>query len=200
MQLHTESAQDLRIQSRTVAHTSVRYSAQQIANELEKSESTVRTRWFPWLLKVAPCPLLRDDAGYTELARTLFSEFAKVEQRDRPEWVLEAKQRYSQEWACAGVIEGELMPEEVGGTLALMQSSNLAVQAEIDLQLSELKDFISQLNSAEASLSQQELAAFRQAGIQRGLAQFQIETQAQQQVVNMLRQQRLGGQSDEPST
>lgn len=179
------------------AHNTVRYSAQQIADEVGKSESTVRTRWFPWLLKVAPCPLLRDEAGYTELARSLFAEFAKVEQRDRERWVTETKAIYAQEWASAGIIDGELMPEAVGGTLALLQSSNLVSQISIDAELAQIGDFISQLKDAQVSFSQQELESFKVAGIKRGLAQFKVETQVQFQTVNALRHQLLEGQSDD---
>ncbi|MEL7063985.1 MAG: hypothetical protein AAFP00_09625, partial [Bacteroidota bacterium] len=92
---------------RTVAdiqsHTSAHYSAQTIAQTHNVSESTVRTRWFDWLIKVAPAELLKEEQGYTELARTLFDEFADVKLCDRKSWVTDAKTRYSQEWGNAGV-------------------------------------------------------------------------------------------------
>lgn len=108
------------------------YSTVCLAQELKVSESTLRKRWFEWLLKVAPEPLLKMEGGYTELARTLFHEFSKVKQRDRKAWVTDAKARYSAEWSSAGVIDAELMPDEVGGTLALLNESNLTGLAEID--------------------------------------------------------------------
>lgn len=177
-------------------HAPAHYTAQQIAQEVGKGESTIRTRWFDWLIKVAPAPLLRTDDGYTELARTLFAEFAQVKNCDRAQWVTDAKQRYSQEWASAGVIDGELMPDEVGGTLALMQSVNLATQSGINGDLADLEAFISQVNEAEANFSEQELEAYKMAGVQRGIARFKVETQAEIQTLNTLRQQRMGGPKD----
>ncbi|NEP62801.1 MAG: hypothetical protein F6K31_38780, partial [Symploca sp. SIO2G7] len=101
------------------AHAAARYTAQEIAHSHNVAESTVRTRWFEWINQVAPTELLKDGGGYTELARTLFNEFAEVQLCDRKSWVTDAKARYSHEWASAGVIEGELVPEEVGSVLAL---------------------------------------------------------------------------------
>ena len=72
---------DLRTVADIQSHTSAHYSAQAIAQTHNVSESTVRTRWFEWLVKVAPAELLKDDRGYTELARTLFNEFAEVKLR-----------------------------------------------------------------------------------------------------------------------
>jgi hypothetical protein len=45
------------------------YTSQELAQELGVAESTVRTRWLPWIQKVAPVELLADGRGYTELAR-----------------------------------------------------------------------------------------------------------------------------------
>src|SRR6476646_10438008 len=104
---------------------SARYTAQQIADEHGVKEVTIRTRWFNWLLEVAPEPLLRDKSGFTELGRSLFSDFAqrvKTEGMKSKDWVIDAKSRYSQEWASAGVIDGELLPHEVGGALATLQN------------------------------------------------------------------------------
>jgi hypothetical protein len=190
-------AQLSNVQPHATAHTVARYSSRQLAEELDKAESTLRTRWFDWIAKVAPTPLLRDAQGYTELARTLFHEFANVDQADRAAWVAEAKQRYSQEWASAGVIDGELMPDEVGGTLALLQSTNLTSQAGINADLADLEAFIDQVNEAEANFTQQELEAFKLAGVKRGIVRYKVETQAEIQTVNALRQQRMGAQNEQ---
>lgn len=177
------------------AHNSVRYTAQQIAQEFAIADSTVRTRWLPWLIQVAPIVLLRDDGGYTELAHTLFSEFAKLHSTKaaRQAWVSDAKHRYAPEWSSAGVIEGELVPDEVGGTLALLSSQNLTLQAALDADRSEIQDFINQLNTAEADFTDQELEAFKKEGIKRGLLRFKLEAQYEVETVNALRQQRLQG-------
>ena len=53
------------------------YSGAQLAMELAialragfaNAESIFRTRWLPWLQKVAPMELLKTEDGYTELAR-----------------------------------------------------------------------------------------------------------------------------------
>ncbi|NEP19299.1 MAG: hypothetical protein F6J97_20790 [Leptolyngbya sp. SIO4C1] len=172
------------------------YSAVQLAEELNIGDSTIRKRWFQWLLKVAPEPLLKTADGYTELARTLFHEFAKVDQRDRKNWVTDAKARYSAEWDSAGIIEGELMPPEVGGALAILQTANLTTQAAIDQELADLDGFIDQLNEAEANFSAQELATFKLAGVKRGAMRFKIEAQAEAQTYNHLRQQRMQGGTD----
>ncbi|MEM9906132.1 MAG: hypothetical protein AAF921_14030 [Cyanobacteria bacterium P01_D01_bin.44] len=173
------------------------YSTVRLAEELKISESTLRKRWFEWLLKVAPEPLLKMEGGYTELARTLFHEFSKVEQRDRKAWVTDAKARYSAEWSSAGVIDAELMPDEVGGTLALMSESNLTGLADIDAELAKLATFNEALSTAEADFSKQELQAFKVQGMKRGIARYRIETQAEAQTYHHLRQQRMEGQPNE---
>jgi len=62
------------------------YASADLAQELGVGESTVRTRWFEWIAQVAPKSTLKESRGYTELARTLFHEFAGVEKRDRAQW------------------------------------------------------------------------------------------------------------------
>ncbi|MDJ0704689.1 MAG: hypothetical protein QNJ46_15505 [Leptolyngbyaceae cyanobacterium MO_188.B28] len=170
------------------------YSAKQIADQLQVGESTIRTRWFEWLKKVAPEPLLKDKQGFTELARSLFAEFAQVEKGDRPQWVADAKARYAQEWGSAGVIEGELMPDQVGGALALLNRRNSSLQQSLETELADLEAFVQQVNEAEADFSQAELEAFRTSGAKRGIVRFKIETQAELEMLNTLRQQRMGGQ------
>ena len=131
---------------RTVAdiepHVSARYTAQQIAQTHNVGESTVRTRWFDWLVKVTPAELLKDNAGYTELARTLFEEFAEIKHSDRNQWVVDTKARYAAEWSNAGVIEGELMPDSVSSALALHQTQNGMMQQSIAAELADLESFV----------------------------------------------------------
>lgn len=196
--IHSDLRSDALEQQSDTLGQGAPYSGVRLAEELKVTESTIRRRWLKWLLKVAPESLLKTEGGYTELTRTLFHEFAKVEQRDRKNWVVDAKARYSEEWASAGVIDGELLPDEVGGILALMQTSNLTSQGDIDAQLADLSTFIDQANAAEANLTDQELQAYKQAGVQRGIARFKLETQAELQTLNHLRQQRMqGGQSND---
>ena len=63
------------------AHATARYTAQEIAQTHNVAESTVRTRWFEWLVKVAPAELLKDDRGYSER-----SEERRVGKECRSRW------------------------------------------------------------------------------------------------------------------
>ena len=182
---HTQSA---------VRSTGAYYTAKQLAEEFETASSTLRTRWMPWLEKVAPGQLLKTEDGYTELARALFSEFKDVDVSERQAWVVDAKHRYAQEWQSAGVIEAELMPEEVGGVLATISSQNTSSEIALQQDLADLDQFIDSLNQAEASFSEAEVARFRLNGAQRGVARFKIEAQAEAEVYNKLQQKRLGQQ------
>ena len=175
------------------AHATARYTAQEIAQTHNVAESTVRTRWFDWLVKVAPAELLKDDRGYSELARTLFNEFADVKLCDRKSWVTDAKARYSHEWASAGVIEGELVPEEVGSVLALRQTQTTALELSVAEQMANLEAMIDQVNTAEVNLSETELRAATARGQKRAIVLHQAELQAELQTTNMLRERRMGG-------
>lgn len=190
---------------RTVAdiesHASARYTAQQIAQTHNVGESTVRTRWFDWLVKVAPAELLKDRAGYTELARTLFEEFADISDcespkerlRQRNQWVTDAKTRYAPEWSNAGVIEGELMPDSVSSALALRQTQNGMMQQSIAEELADLESFVDQLAVTEADFSDAELASFQAAGQRRGIVRYKLELQAEMDTYGHLKQRRMGG-------
>ena len=184
---------DSRTLSDIQAHIAAHYSAQQIAQTHNVAESTVRTRWFEWISQVAPANLLKDERGYSELARTLFDEFAKVERCDRKQWVADAKARYSQEWASAGVIDGELMPEEVGNVLALSQTQTTNIELAVTQQLQGLEQLIDQVNAAENNLSEAELKAAVARGQQRAVMLYQAELQAELQTTNILRQRRIEG-------
>lgn len=184
---------DPRTLADTQTHALARYTAQEIAQSHNVAESTVRTRWFEWINQVAPAELLKDGQGYTELARTLFDEFSTVERCDRKSWITEAKARYSQEWASAGVIEGELMPEEVGSVLALRQTQNVELELAVSSQLQGLEALIDQANAAEGNLSEAELKAAISRGQQRAVQLYQAELQAELQTINALKQRRMGG-------
>ena len=175
----------------TVPSTGAHYTAKQLSGEIRIASSTLRTRWFPWLVKVAPEQLLRDTQGYTELARTLFLEFKDVDAAERLAWVADAKSRYAHEWDSAGVIEGELMPDEVGNVLATLSSQQTSAELSIQKDLEDLDSFIDSVKQAEDSFSEAELAAFRTKGAKRGIARFQIETQTEIEVYNRLQQKRL---------
>lgn len=189
-QTHIPEYNTPRTQS-AVERTGAHYSAKELANELETVSSTLRTRWFPWINKVAPEQLLKTSAGYTELARTLFSEFKSVDKAEREAWVVDAKHRYAQEWESAGVIEGELMPDEVGGVLATISSQNTSSEMALQQDLEDLDGFIDSLKQAESNFSEAEVARFRLNGAQRGVARFKIEAQAEAEVYNRLQQKKL---------
>ncbi|MGD1858178.1 MAG: hypothetical protein ACFB2W_28410 [Leptolyngbyaceae cyanobacterium] len=155
----------------TVSSTGAHYTAKQLAGEFGIASATLRTRWFPWLIKVAPEQLLKTNDGYTELARTLFSELKNIGSNERNAWVSDARHRYAPEWESAGVIEAEL-----------------AIQQD----LNDLDAFIADVRQAETNFSEAELASFRTAGAKRGIARFKIETQTELEVYNRLQQQRLG--------
>lgn len=184
------------VSAHVLPNSGAHYSAQEIADAHSVSSTTVRTRWFKWLLKVAPADLLKGDRGYTELARALFAEFAAVDKAERSAWVSDAKQRYSAEWSSAGVLEGELMPDQVGGVLATMQVQRGDLEQAIAQQLADAQQFIGQLQQAETSFTQAELQNYRANGLQRGIQRFQIEAQAELETLHQLRKQRINGELD----
>lgn len=169
------------------------YTAKEIADEHNVTDATVRNRWYDWLCKVAPPQLLKCERSYTELARTLFGEFAQVHKTERHAWVADAKQRYSSEWSNVGIIDCEVMPDNVGGVLALLQTNNNALQQTIELELSQTQQFVEQLNTADADFSQAEMESFIAAGTRKAIAQFKAEEIARAQALNALRQQRMQG-------
>ena len=170
------------------------YTAVQIAERLEVSEATIRNRWFEWIEKVVPEPLLKQSKNqYTQLALELFSKFSTVERCDRNQWVIDTKAHYAQEWASAGVIEGELMPEEVGNVLALRQSQTTELELAVAQQLQSLESLIDQANTAESNLSEADVKAAVTRGQQRAVMLYQAELQAELQTMNALKQRRMQG-------
>ncbi|MBT9317733.1 hypothetical protein [Leptothoe spongobia] len=178
--------------SDVAAYTGGHHTAQSIAEAYNVSDSTIRNRWFPWLKKVAPESLLKSGKGYTDLARTLFCEFAEVKHSERDAWVTDAKARYSHEWASAGVIEGELMPDSVSSALALRQTQNGMMQQSIAEELADLESFVDQLAVTEADFSDAELASFQAAGQRRGMMRYKLELQAEMDTYGQLKQRRMG--------
>lgn len=180
--------------SRTSTAQSARYTAQQIADEHGVKEVTIRTRWFNWLAQVAPEPLLKDKDGFTELARSLFSDFAqrvKTEGMKSKDWVMDAKSRYSQEWASARVIEGELLPPEVGGALATLQTQAGSLQQKGQELIERLQRLNEQAAATSMDFSQGEINLYRARGAVRGMERFEIEVTAELETYNKLRQQFL---------
>ena len=180
--------------SRTSTTQSARYTAQQIADEHSVKEVTIRTRWFSWLAQVAPEPLLKDKDGFTELARSLFSDFAqrvKTEGVKSKDWVIDAKSRYSQEWATAGVIEGELLPPEVGGALATLQTKAGNLQQKGQELVERLQRLNEQASATSMDFSQGEINLYRARGAVRGMERFEIEITAELETHNKLKQQFL---------
>ncbi|MDB9529923.1 hypothetical protein PN498_28310 [Oscillatoria sp. CS-180] len=167
------------------------YAGKQLAAELTIGESTFRTRWLPWLQKVAPVELLKTDEGYTELARSLALEFKQVPskkaQRDR--WVSEAKERYSREFMPGGVTP-EGVSEELGGALALLRDQGGKLQTAADEQLQQLQALIESQSQVEAEFDAAEVESMRAAGMKRGVTRFQIETEAEDTAYYQLRKAR----------
>ncbi|MEL7510136.1 MAG: hypothetical protein AAFN42_22635 [Cyanobacteria bacterium J06554_1] len=188
---HSDVRQD--VLSDMSAHSGGHHTAQSIAEAYNVSDSTIRNRWLPWLKKIAPESLLKSGKGYTDLARTLFGEFAEVKHCDRNAWVTDAKARYAHEWESAGVIEGELMPEEVGNVLALRETQTNELELSVAQQLQSLESLIDQANTAESNLSDADLKAAVTRGQQRAVMIYQAELQAELQTINSLKQRRMGG-------
>lgn len=178
--------------SRTSAAQSARYTAQQIADEYGVKEVTIRTRWFNWLTQVAPEPLLKDKDGFTELARSLFADFAqrvKSEGMKSQDWVGDAKSRYSQEWGSAGVIEGELLPPEVGGALATVQTQATGLVERGTELMERLQTLKQQVATTSANFSRSETDLYRARGAFRAMERFEIEMTAELETYNKLRQE-----------
>ncbi|QQE64149.1 hypothetical protein GFS31_08280 [Leptolyngbya sp. BL0902] len=190
------------VQSHSPPHRGRTYSTQDIANrypDIEVKASTVRTRWFEWLRRVAPEPLLKDGRRYTDFAADLFDDFAQRVKRDGMDskaWVEDAKRRYAHEWSSVGVMDGELMPEEVGNALALVQTQGSSLQATYQQEMADIQAFVDQLNTAEDDFSEAELQRFKAQGALRGVKRFKVETQAEVSAYNALRQQRMQGKGE----
>lgn len=173
------------------------YSARQIAErypDIGVKEVTIRTRWYVWLERVAPEPLLKSGHLYTDLAAELFDDFAqrvKREDMDSKAWVEDAKARFSHEWGNAGVIDGEFMPDEVGNALALLQTQGGSLQSQLAAEMAGLEAFVDQLGDVEADFSQAELDMFRAQGALRGVKRFKVETQAELGTYNLLKKKRM---------
>ena len=60
-------------------------------------------------------------------------------------------------------------------------------------ELAELDAFIEQVNAAEADFTEAELRTFRATGARRGIQRFKLETQAELETLNRLRQKRMEG-------
>lgn len=192
----TETYTDAIAQPYAQQYTERTYTAAEIATEHGVSDATVRNRWFKWLEKVAPAQLLKEGKSYTELAHTLFGEFAACDQKERHAWVADAKQRYGSEWSSVGVIDCEVMPDNVGGTLALIQSNLSVSNQNLTAELSEVTDFINRLNTADADFTEAEIEGWQATGARKAVQQFKTEEIARAQTLNALRQQRLGGNNN----
>ncbi|MBD2110883.1 MULTISPECIES: hypothetical protein [Cyanophyceae] len=154
----------------------------------------MKTRWYVWLERVAPEPLLKVGHQYTDLAAELFDDFAQRVKRDRMDskaWVEDAKARFSHEWGNAGVIDGEFMPEEVGNALALLQTQGSSLQTQLAAEIADIEAFVDQLSEVEDDFSEAELNMFRAKGALRGVRRFKVETQAELGTYNLLKKKRM---------
>lgn len=167
------------------------YSGKELAAELAIGESTFRTRWLPWLQKVAPIELLKTDDGYTELARSLALEFKQVPSKkpSRDRWVAEAKEHYSREFMPDGITP-QGVSEELGGALALLRDQGSKLQTAADDQLQHLQHLIESQSQVEAEFDEAEIAAMRAAGAKRGVMRFQIEAEQEDAAYYQLRKLR----------
>ncbi|NMF84660.1 hypothetical protein [Nodosilinea sp. P-1105] len=177
------------------------YSGAQLAGELAIAESTLRTRWLPWLERVAPMELLKTDDGYTDLARSLALEFKQVPSKkaSREQWVSDAKRRYSGEFSLDGLIP-EGLPGELGSALALMRQQGDQMQLAATSDLDRLKALIAQQGQVQADFDAAEVKAMRARGMNRGVQRFQIETEAEDSAyfqLRRLRSQANGAQGQE---
>lgn len=167
------------------------YSGAQLAGELAIAESTLRTRWLPWLERVAPVELLKTEAGYTDLARSLALEFKQVPSKKaaREKWAAEAKQRYSREFSPDGLV-GPGVCGELGSALALMRQQGSQMQQAGTTNLEQLKALITQQGQVQADFDAAEVAAMQARGLNRGLQRFQIEAEAEDSTYFELRRMR----------
>jgi|GEM_PF-1716831 len=167
------------------------YSGKELAEELGIADSTLRNRWFPWLLKVAPIELLKTDDGYTELARSLALEFKQVPSKKprRDRWVAEAKDHYSREFMPDGITP-KGVSENLGGALALLRDQGSKLQTAADDQLQQLQHLIESQSQVEAEFDEAEIAAMRATGMKRGVMRFQIETEQEDAAYYQLRKMR----------
>ena len=168
------------------------YTSAELAGELAIAESTLRTRWLPWLERVAPVELLKTEAGYTDLARSLALEFKQVPSKKaaREKWAAEAKQRYSREFSPDGLV-GPGVCGELGSALALMRQQGSQMQQAGTADLEQLKALIAQQGQVQADFDAAEVAAMRGRGLTRGVQRFQIETEAEDSAYFELRRMRL---------
>ncbi len=175
------------------------YSGAQLAGELALAESTLRTRWLPWLERVAPVELLKTEAGYTDLARSLALEFKQVPRKKaaREKWAAEAKQRYSREFSPDGLV-GPGVCGELGSALALVRQQGSQMQRVGTANLEQLKALITQQGQVQADFDAAEVAAIRARGLNRGLQRFQIEAEAEDSAYFELRRLRSQAGSSTP--
>ena len=164
------------------------YGGGQLAGELAIAESTLRTRWLPWLERVAPVELLKTEAGYTDLARSLALEFKQLPSKKaaREKWAAEAKQRYSREFSPNGLV-GPGVCGELGSALALVRQQGSQMQQAGTADLERIKALIAQPGQVQTDFDAAEVAAMRARGLSRGLQRFQIEAEAEDSTYYELR-------------
>jgi hypothetical protein len=167
------------------------YTSAELAGELAIAESTLRTRWLPWLERVAPVELLKTTEGYTDLARSLALEFKQVPSKKaaREKWAAEAKQRYSREFSPDGLV-GPGVCGELGSALALVKQQGSQIQLSATADFERLKALITQQGRVQADFDAAEVAAMQAQGMNRGVQRFQIEAEAEDSTYFQLRRLR----------
>lgn len=129
---HTLSAQV----AQALEDTSTLFTATALAEENKVASSTVRTRWFTWIRKVAPEGVLKQNGRYTALAQLLFANYrVEVTSGDKKAaaWVEETKQVYE---AVAAEQQPAIEPDDVFPPFAQNNSSSSLVLAPVESLLS----------------------------------------------------------------
>jgi hypothetical protein len=159
------------------------YTAREIADFWDVQDVTIRTRWYPHLLKVASERNLRSGKGYSRLAWDLFADFHRHVKRGSmtPEtWIQDARKRFAATDTGIGeVVDCELLPPEVGGQLAIAENRLTQFREEGNTKKDQLLEVIKQAQTLRANLSTKEIETARQRGQNRAVAKFQVEFEAE---------------------
>ena len=196
--MRTPSAQVEHTLSTRVAQaledSSTLFTASALADENEIASVTLRTRWFPWIGKVAPEAVLKQHGRYTALARALFACY-RVEVADGAAeaavWVEATKQVYE---AVAAEqqqpIEPEVFPPlaqdgRASFALAPIESVLTVGDAYADLLRSQqgalslnVSNLIADLGMGNEGVLQQRLEIAALEGQTEATLEFQVKQQA----------------------
>lgn len=94
------------------------------------------------------------------------------------------------------IIDGELL-DSGGGTLAKLSDLNQSLDELIRQKTEKVDELIRELQTVEGNITEAEIISWQKQGLNRALTRFQVETQAEQLMMNKLRQQKMEGSSDD---